>query len=128
MASHASKSDFFSRVLNDVEKYNEKRAAMRASIVERLLVRSLSPEVMHPNPDDEFTHDDVGPSDRIIEGYRAAVRKAIRNDERIYEEPIMVQKMQPEGYMILNGHHRWAAALKENVKKVRVIICNPRRS
>ena len=29
-----------------------------------------------------------------------------------WEEPLIVEKVHPEGYMLLNGHHRWAAALK----------------
>ena len=31
-------------------------------------------------------------------------------------EPIIVQRTKPEGYMILNGHHRWAAAVQTGMK------------
>ncbi|MBP3241914.1 MAG: ParB N-terminal domain-containing protein [Oribacterium sp.] len=33
-------------------------------------------------------------------------------------DPIIVEKMYPDGYMILNGHHRWAAATRLGLKKV----------
>ena len=34
----------------------------------------------------------------------------------------MVEKMSPEGYMILNGHHRWAAASRVGIKKLPIKI------
>ena len=39
-------------------------------------------------------------------------------------ESIMVQKIHPSGYMILNGHHRWAAALRLGIKRVPIKILN----
>jgi len=42
-----------------------------------------------------------------------------------FEEPIMVAKMDHGDYMIVNGHHRWAAAIKVGLDKVRVIVVNP---
>ena len=42
----------------------------------------------------------------------------------IVNEPIPVEKMYPEGYMILNGHHRWAAALRLGQPEIPVKIVN----
>ena len=42
-----------------------------------------------------------------------------------FEEPIMVAKMEQGDYMIVNGHHRWAAAVKLGLDKVRVVVVNP---
>lgn len=41
------------------------------------------------------------------------------------EEPLMVQKVLPDGFMLLNGHHRWAAYMRLGVtEKVRIEIIN----
>ena len=37
-------------------------------------------------------------------------------------EPLQVQKLRPDGYMILNGHHRWAAAVRTGVRTLPVQI------
>ena len=36
----------------------------------------------------------------------------------------MVEKTHPDGYMILNGHHRWAAAMRADMKKIRIKVIN----
>ena len=42
-----------------------------------------------------------------------------------FDDPIMVAKMENGEYMIVNGHHRWAAAVKVGLKQVRVVVVNP---
>ena len=42
-----------------------------------------------------------------------------------FDEPIMVAKMKEGDYKIINGHHRWAAAIKTELKQVRVVVTNP---
>ena len=37
----------------------------------------------------------------------------------------MVAKMKKGDYLIINGHHRWAAAVKVELKRVRVVVANP---
>ena len=51
----------------------------------------------------------------------------VRFDEDVFPEPVIVHKMKPDGYMILNGHHRWAAALKTGLSKLRIEITNPKK-
>ena len=38
------------------------------------------------------------------------------------KEPLTDQKIRPDGYMILNGHHRWGAACRTGVNKLRIKI------
>ena len=38
------------------------------------------------------------------------------------KEPVMVEKTRPDGYMILNGHHRWAAAYRVGLRKLKIKI------
>ncbi len=117
-------SDFMQSILDDIKAYQNKREIVHVSLIERLLVRQIDPQKMHPNPDDEFSHPDVGPSMSIIESYCSKIRFNQKNDIPIFEEPIIVQKMKDKEYLLLNGHHRWAACIKQNVKKVRALIVN----
>ena len=118
-------SSFYSYVQQDLAAYEGKRQLVRVSLVERLAVRYISPEEMHANPDDEFSDPDIGPSDRIINEYAHEIPRLYRNGERIFPSPIMVCKMASDGYLIINGHHRWAAAIKSGTKKIRAAIMNP---
>ena len=36
----------------------------------------------------------------------------------------MVEKLRPHGYLLLNGHHRWAAAMRCQIKRVPIKIIN----
>ena len=97
---------------------------VKASVFERLTKKKISCDALRPNPDDEFCVLGVGPSYRIISEYEEKFRRAKQHDMEAIEEPIFVEKMHPEGYMILNGHHRWAAAMRCGIKKIPVKIVN----
>ena len=122
------RSSFYPYVQEDLDAYEGKRDVVRVSLLERLVVRSIPPQEMHVNPDDEFADPEIGPSDRIINEYAHEIPKLYRNREPIFPNPIMVYKMAEGGYLILNGHHRWAAAIKQGLKKVRAAIMNPPKS
>lgn len=119
------RSNFFAYVQEDLQAYEGKRNVVRASALERLTVRRVSPDEMHVNPDDEFCKPEVGPNDRIINEYAHEIPRFVQDMIPVFPEPIMVYKLKPEGYLILNGHHRWAAAVKTGMGKVRVAILNP---
>ncbi len=121
------RSSFYRYVLDDIEQYGSKATVVRASLLERLLVRNVDPDRMHANPEDEFSKPSVGPNDRIINKYVQMIPQLLKFDEAVFPEAVIVQKIRPDGYMILNGHHRWAAALKTGLPKLRVTITNPRR-
>ena len=118
-------SNFFAYVQEDLQACEGKRNVVRASAFERLTVRRVSPDEMHVNPDDEFAKPEVGPNDRIINEYAHEIPRFMQDMIPVFPEPIMVYKIKPEGYLILNGHHRWAAAVKTGLGKVRVAILNP---
>ncbi len=119
------RSNFFAYVQEDLQACEGKRNVVRASAFERLTVRRVSPDEMHVNPDDEFAKPEVGPNDRIINEYAHEIPRFMQDMIPVFPEPIMVYKIKPEGYLILNGHHRWAAAVKTGLGKVRVAILNP---
>ena len=113
------------RIQEDLAKYSGRREIVRADFMEVLTVRHLSPDQMHPNPEDEFCDPDVGPNEEILERYVDEDRENLEAGADSFEEPIMVAKMKEGDYMIINGHHRWAAAVKAELDRVRVVIANP---
>lgn len=92
---------------------------VKAGLFERLFVTSAKIKHIHPNPDDEFCYPDVGPSYRIIGEYERKFRDGIE-----VVEPLIVMKTHPGGYMLLNGHHRWAGAMKAGLKRLPIKIVN----
>ena len=119
------RSSFYDYVLEDLAACEGKRDVVRVSLVERLAIHAIDPAEMHVNPDDEFADPDVGPSDRIINEYVYDIRRLWSERKPIFPEPVAVYKLKQGGYMILNGHHRWAAALKTGFGKIRAVIMNP---
>ena len=122
------REDFPAFLKEETEKYKDSMVPVNALALERLLRRKAAPQKLHPNPDDEFSWPSVGPNYGIVGNYEHMYLQygAMAHSNGLpVEEPLMVQKMLPEGFMLLNGHHRWAAYMKLGVtKKVRIKIIN----
>ena len=121
----------------EIQKVRESYYPVRVNMFTRLTKKKEDPGKLHPNPDDEFCFQEIGPNYSIIAQYEAAFRRFMEfNGDHFYagtdngfdtdgiREPLIVQKSRPDGYLILNGHHRWAAALKMAVPKVKIKIVN----
>ncbi len=120
-----SKSKFSEFVQDEIKKYKGVAVPVKAGLPERLLVRKLPVDKLHPNPEDEFCDPEIGPNDEIIARYVHDISEAQKHTvSEAFEEPLMVEKMEPDGYMLMNGHHRWAAAKRMSMKKVPVKIVN----
>ena len=100
-----------------------------SGILRRLLVRSAPPSKLHPNPEDDFCLPGIGPNYGIIAHYEREYRQgntdplshdSAGNDGIL--QPIVVQKARPNGYLILNGHHRWAAGIRSGVGRLSVRV------
>ena len=63
--------DYKESVLNDLHDYSDLGSMKHAFYIERQLIRSASPDELHPNPNDEFSDPAIGPSDRIVGEYKA---------------------------------------------------------
>ena len=111
-------------VEKDLDKQKGVYIPVRAGLLERLFVRKAPVNRLHPNAEDEFSMDSVGPSYRIIGEYETKFREALRLERRVFDEPLTVEKLQPNGYLLLNGHHRWAAAMRCGIKRVPIKIIN----
>ena len=97
---------------------------VKAAWPERLLKRKASCRKLHPNPDDDFCKPEIGPSYDVISQYVHRFRENWKHSHRYCEEELIVEKTRPDGYRIINGHHRWAAALRMGKKTIPVKIVN----
>ncbi len=111
-------------VQEELKKYDGAYLPVRASILEQVFIKKLAPKKLHPNPDDEFCFAEVGPSDEVIGKYMKQIRFNQMHSMPLFDEPLIIQKIRPDGYMMLNGHHRWAAALMLDVKAIPVKVTN----
>ncbi|MCR5023581.1 MAG: ParB/RepB/Spo0J family partition protein [Lachnospiraceae bacterium] len=119
-----AQSELGSIIQEDLEKYSSISFPVKTGLLERLLIKKLPCKMLHPNPADEFSFPDIGPNYNIISDYEAKIRRNLAIDKPVYDEPVTVEKVRPHGYMLLNGHHRWAAALHQNIDKIPVEIIN----
>ncbi len=119
-------TNFDQYIADEVSKYDGVAVPIKAGLLSRLLIKKCACDKLHPNPDDEFCMPSVGPSYRIISEYEKKYLNMERVTSDYYnkEDPIIVEKIHPDGYMIINGHHRWAAALRLGYKKIPIHIVN----
>lgn len=117
-------ADYIENVLKDVEKYNGVRKITKAGLLERCFIKHIHPAKLHPNPEDEFSQEAIGPNMGIIGQYVEQIKLDEGRELPIFAEPVIVQKMLPDGYLLLNGHHRWFAALRMGVKRLTIQIVN----
>lgn len=116
--------DYIEKVVKDVEKYNGVRKVIKAGLIERCVIKNCAPKRIHPNPIDEFSQPDIGPNLGIVGDYVKLINYNESQELPIFKEPLIVQKMEPDGYLLLNGHHRWFAAIRMRVKKIHIQIIN----
>ena len=120
----APKTELAEYVDREIRKYEGIMVPIKASSSERMFTKKVPIEKLHPNPDDEFCSKTVGPNYSIYNRYVRAFQRFGTMEQSIKDEPITVQKVHPDGYMILNGHHRWAAAMRVGFKMIPVKIVN----
>jgi hypothetical protein len=117
--------DIYKIIREDLEQMDGKLTPVKVNLLTRKTTHYASPRELHVNPDDEFSMPSVGPSESIISNYSSIARRNAVSHEKVYPEPIIVYKLKSDGYMMLNGHHRWAGALIAGVNKVHISIENP---
>ncbi len=117
--------EFQEWVLDDLKDYESISNPVKASLLERLLVKKIDKEKLHPNPKDEFSDPEIGPNYEIVKKYFDEITFSLTHVSAPEMEPLIVEKMSVGGYMILNGHHRWLAAKRCNkLKKIPIDIVN----
>lgn len=120
----AGKTQFEQFIADEIEKNRGRLVPVKASLAERIFVRKAHWKDLHPNPDDEFCFPSIGPNYGIISNYEQMIQESRHASKAVWTEPITVEKVLPEGYMILNGHHRWGAAINMNYSPLAISIVN----
>ena len=107
----------------EIKKVKGIYVPVRAGLLRRLLIRRVACKKLHPNPDDEFCSPTIGPNTGIISQYVSDFKRNGTHSFVGYEmEPLIVEKIRPDGYLILNGHHRWAAAILSRQRNLPIKI------
>ena len=119
-----AKTEFEQFIQDEIEKQKGISVPVKAGFVERMATKKLDCDQLHPNPDDEFSFPDIGPNFEIISDYMKQIRERMGHGFPPFEDPVIVEKIRPEGYRLLNGHHRWAAAVRLGVQSIPVKIVN----
>lgn len=117
-------SQFYDFLQEEVKKYKGIYMPVKASLFRRALIRRASCRRLHPNPEDEFCFPEIGPNEEILGHYKERLFQMEGQPLQAFGVPITVEKIKPNGYMILNGHHRWAAAMQLNIHRVPIEIVN----
>ena len=120
-----TKTELEKYIADEVNIYAGTRVPVKASVLERLKRRMVACDKLHPNPDDEFSDPRVGPNYQIVSSYVDAIKKARYHAEIPWDDdPVIIEKTFPSGYLLLNGHHRWAACMMFGEPKIRCQIVN----
>lgn len=119
-----AKTEFEEFIQKSIEEGRGVNYPVNAGIIERIICRNTKTDNIHPNPDDEFCFPDIGPNYGIISNYVTQFQHNIEKALPLMDEPLFVHKIRPKGYMLLNGHHRWAAARRLGIKRLPIKIIN----
>ncbi|MBR6159410.1 MAG: ParB-like nuclease domain-containing protein [Lachnospiraceae bacterium] len=119
-----AKTEFEDFIQNSIEEAKGVHYPVNASLIERLIVRKAACKNIFPNPADEFCFPDIGPNYGIISDYVTQFKNNLNKGLPLMDEPLFVHKIRPKGYLLLNGHHRWAAARRLGIKSLPVKIVN----
>ncbi len=120
-----TKTQFDEFLAREVQNAKGRYFPVKTGILHRLLIRKADCRSLHPNPEDEFCMPEIGPNYEIISRYQQQFLDALNRNEPYFSgEPIIVERTYPDGYMIVNGHHRWAAALQIGQPKIPIEIIN----
>ncbi len=122
-----TKTQFQAFLKEETDKVKGIYYPVRMPFLFRILTKTARTRALHPNPEDEFCRPSIGPNYEIIsryeQDYRNGATKDVRRNSAV-QEPITVQKAKPDGYLILNGHHRWAAAMRAGVRRLQIKVIN----
>ena len=118
-------SEYQKKVLDDIKSYEGLSKPVKASLPERLFIRSAALSKLHPNPTDEFSQAEIGPNYEIVRRYEEEFRHAVGMNHPPLKDKLTVEKMSAGGYMLMNGHHRWYAATRvAGIRRVPVEVVN----
>ena len=121
----AGKSQFDEFLAQEVKESKGLYFPVKTGLLVRMMTKKAPCSSLHPNPEDEFCSPDVGPNYKIISAYQDEYLNNIKKAQNYFSgEPIIVERLHPDGYRIINGHHRWAAAMRLGQPSIPICIVN----
>ena len=111
-------------VLDDIKNNKGLFHPIKSPLVFRLKAIKIALKKLHPNPDDEFSMENIGPNWNIIGDYEKSIRHNVLRNLDMFDDPIIAVRLDKGGFMILNGHHRWMACVNLRIPKIPVKIVN----
>ena len=111
-------------VASDIKKYKGVAVPVKASLLERIFVGTVNCSKLHPNWEDEFCSPEVGPSHEIIHEYEELFLESGRKILPPFSEPLVVEKMLPDGYLIREIQLLMAASYQVGVAPLEKVIPN----
>ena len=124
-----AKTEFSAFLENEVNKIRWLSYPVKAGFLRRVFIRKAACVRLHPNPNDEFCDPEIGPNYEIMSRYMSdylrimSMPVSVTNKEYATKrDALIVERIHPDGYMIMNGHHRWGAACRVGMKRLPVRI------
>lgn len=111
-------------VLDDIKNNKGLFHPVKSPAIFRLRPIKVDPRKLHPNPEDEFSMESVGPNWDIIGNYEKSIRHNLTHNLDMFDDPLMAVRLDKGGLMILNGHHRWMACINLRIPQIPVKIVN----
>ena len=99
-----AKTEFEQKIYDDVKNQKGTSFTIHASLLERLLVKKTSVTNLHPNADDEFTFEDIGPSFKIIGEYEEKFRYALRHNQPVFDDALPGGSRDAEKGLFVEEH------------------------
>ena len=118
-------TDLERMIQEDLQNMKGRLETVKAGALEKMIPKKVKLSLLHVNPDDEFTFPNIGPNTAIVENYCTLARRQYSMGEKVFDEPVQVNKLRQGGYLILNGHHRWAGVIRAGVPVIRIQITDP---
>ena len=81
-------------IQEDLKKMKGHLELVKAGFMEKRLPKKVKLSLLHVNPDDEFTHPDVGPNAAIVENYTSLARRLYSMDQKVFGEALQVCKLR----------------------------------
>lgn len=111
-------------VLDDIKNNKGLFHPVKSPLFLRLKSINIATQKLHPNPEDEFSMEDIGPNWNIIGDYEKSIRQNLLHNLDMFDDPLIAVRLDKGGFMILNGHHRWMACVNLRIPKIPVRIVN----
>lgn len=111
-------------VTEDLKKYKGLSHPVDSLAIYRIKNHNMDPKKLHPNPEDEFSESNIGPNWNIISDYEKTILHRKKKNLDLFDDPLIAVRLDKGGFMLLNGHHRWMAALNLRLDKVPVKVVN----